>query len=58
MGLRLAWLVGGFLLLAVVLVACNGGNGEIVANPTTGAEVCEGLEAAGRFRYAFDYGVE
>ncbi len=57
MGQRLTWLVGGFRLLAFVLVACNGGNGNVVANPTTGAEVCEGLEAAGQFNYLFDYAV-
>ncbi len=58
MGQRLAWLVGGFLLLAVVLAACNGGNGTSIANPTTGAEVCEGLAGAGQFRYAIDHVIE
>ncbi len=57
MGQRLAWLVGGFLLLAFFLVACNGGNSGLVANPTTGADVCEGLKGAERFSYVFDYAV-
>ena len=58
MGQRLVWLVGGVLLLALFLAACNGGNGTIVANPTTGADVCAGLEGAKRFRYVFDQALE
>lgn len=57
MGQKLTWLVGGFLLLAVILAACNGGSGSLVANPTTGADICEGLRGAERFSYVFDYAV-
>jgi len=53
-GQRLTWLVGGLLLLAFFLAACSGGSGGLVANPTTGADICEGLKGAKRFNYVFD----
>ena len=57
-GRNLGWLVGGFLMLAAFLVACNGGNGGTVVMPTTGTAVCDGLKKAERFHYVFDYRIE
>jgi hypothetical protein len=53
---RLGWAAFGCLLL-LLLGACGGGGGP-KAVPASGAEVCDKLKEAERFRYSFNYILE
>jgi hypothetical protein len=48
----------GAVLLSLLIVGCGGGDDEPAALPTSGAEVCDQLDRAERFRYVFDFAIE